>query len=401
MLVVDDEPRVLVFLSVMLTDFCIKNMPQGGQVDTCSSGEQALKLLAANEYDFLLADIIMPTMDGLTLLQQAHLRHPNLWYGILTGTRSERIITDAQEIGALFVLSKPFDIDQLKNFVLRVARIRRAISKAKANFLPSSEKDVIFTDVPELVSLASKEGKKRNLLRTVTPDASATSQALFPFIIGGLLHNSMNALLGLDFAIRLSSQGNVNAQGVLQKRTVPSLVPALEQLEVMLQLMQELTRGFYTQSKGAMPSTQVATIVKTMVMANPKIRYDSEIDPVLDQLPMPVGVSEFVVGELIKNATKACEGYAESSVSLKVMVDQSRDTISYECRNSGNSFSAEKLEEIRGQQLRPPEQRKTGGYGLYLIQELAMRLHGSLLVSNLAPSGARVQALLTTKVKEQ
>lgn len=401
MLIVDDEPMILASLSYAFADH-FKDAPQGGHVDTCSSGDQALTLLAEHEYDFLLTDVLMPGISGSEVLRQAHAKYPKLWYGVMSGFSDLEDYISAVKIGALFYLQKPFGHSDLVPLLGRIAQLRRAINKKMMDgFLPVSEKDTIFTVVPELVRMAGMLWMSKDLRTYSETKPSVDPQKLFPYIMGGLLHNAMNAVMGLSSAIQLSSVQTSRAQDAAEKRTVPSLVPALEQLEVILQLMQGLARGIYAQPQGTMPSAQLARIVEGTVLSNPNVRYDFEIDPAVDQLPLPIGVSEFIAGELIKNATTACHGSEGASVSLNVSVDRSRDTISFECKNSGNGFSVEMLEKIRGQRLRAPEQKKAGGYGLYLIQELALRLHGSLLVSNLDPSGARVQVLLTTKVKDQ
>ncbi|MCI5221495.1 MAG: response regulator, partial [Candidatus Electrothrix sp. AR4] len=63
-LVIDDEKNMRHMLSVLLTG-------EGYHVDTAADGMIALNILESKEFDFLLCDIRMPKMDGLTFLKAA------------------------------------------------------------------------------------------------------------------------------------------------------------------------------------------------------------------------------------------------------------------------------------------------------------------------------------------
>ena len=60
-LVVDDEERITAFLARSLA-------PQGHTVVTASNGVQALAVLATQEVDLVLLDLVMPEMNGLQCL---------------------------------------------------------------------------------------------------------------------------------------------------------------------------------------------------------------------------------------------------------------------------------------------------------------------------------------------
>jgi len=63
-LVVDDEPELRKILVEALTR-------QGFEVTGCSVGHQALAELRVKNIDLLLTDLMMPEMDGISLLQSA------------------------------------------------------------------------------------------------------------------------------------------------------------------------------------------------------------------------------------------------------------------------------------------------------------------------------------------
>jgi CheY-like chemotaxis protein len=64
LLIVDDEPDMLNLLKRSLE-------PElGCRVDTASSGEAALSMIRTSDYDLVLADIKMPGISGLEVLEQ-------------------------------------------------------------------------------------------------------------------------------------------------------------------------------------------------------------------------------------------------------------------------------------------------------------------------------------------
>jgi CheY-like chemotaxis protein len=62
-LVVDDDEMVLMALEELLK-------PEGYQVQTVSSGTEALQKLEEGGYDLLMLDVIMPEMDGYELCKR-------------------------------------------------------------------------------------------------------------------------------------------------------------------------------------------------------------------------------------------------------------------------------------------------------------------------------------------
>ncbi len=105
-LVVDDDPFFRTFCSDVLRQ-------EGFEVQVASSGREALGALAREGFDLVLADIYMPEMTGLELLQAVKARSPSLDVLIMTGYASIDTAVRALKQGAADYLRKPFAAQEL------------------------------------------------------------------------------------------------------------------------------------------------------------------------------------------------------------------------------------------------------------------------------------------------
>ena len=115
-LVVDDEPQIRRFLKPALT-------AAGYEVITAETGQEALRLLAANAPDAVVLDLGLPDMDGKDVLREARAfsRTPII---ILSARDREAEKILALDAGADDYVEKPFGIGEL------MARLRVAMRHA-------------------------------------------------------------------------------------------------------------------------------------------------------------------------------------------------------------------------------------------------------------------------------
>ena len=171
----------------------------------------------------------------------------------------------------------------------------------------------------------------------------------------------------------------------------------MEHLARVLRLVQSLSREYYRPDVAEVmrPSERVRAIAARYQDAFPGIAYECDVTSEIDATILPVGAISYLVGEVLENASRACSASAhDSAVRLSVTRSAQDRTLSIECRDSGPGFPDEVLERIHAEQLAPPEEPGTGGYGLYLMMQIAKRLGGTILASNGDPPGARIQVLL-------
>ncbi len=89
----------------------------GYDVDPVEDGLEALEALQAIDYDLLLADIVMPGLDGIDLARRATTAKPELQVMFITGFAAIAVSRHAEMPRHSGLLSKPFHLKELVNQV--------------------------------------------------------------------------------------------------------------------------------------------------------------------------------------------------------------------------------------------------------------------------------------------
>jgi DNA-binding response OmpR family regulator len=118
-LVIDDEPRILGFLARGLR-------AEGYAVDVADNGTDALRIARRNPYDLVLLDLLLPGVDGLSVLNELNRALPTLPVVIVSARSDVPTKLRGFGLGASDYVSKPFSFDEL------LARIRVALRRANS-----------------------------------------------------------------------------------------------------------------------------------------------------------------------------------------------------------------------------------------------------------------------------
>ncbi|BBO75450.1 Fis family transcriptional regulator [Desulfosarcina widdelii] len=119
LLIVDDEPDMLTLLKRSLE-------PElGCRVDTAASGEMALDMIRDGDYDLVLADIKMPGISGLEVLERVKSDHEEITFVMMTAYGHIEMAVEAMKRGAYDFITKPFDHDAL------VMRLEKAFERSR------------------------------------------------------------------------------------------------------------------------------------------------------------------------------------------------------------------------------------------------------------------------------
>lgn len=138
LLIVDDSPSMHALVRAML-----KGTPWNP--DSVNSGDEALARLTDRTYDVILTDIVMPGMDGLTLLSRIAELRPEANVLVMTGENRPDRIAGSMRRNAFGYLSKPFT----------KAQLTEALADARA--LPMEADDIeVLSDKPNWIAVRAR-----------------------------------------------------------------------------------------------------------------------------------------------------------------------------------------------------------------------------------------------------
>jgi len=133
-LVADDEINSLKVVSATLSK-------AGYEVETVSTGEEALMRFAEGDYDLVLSDYRMPGMDGEELLERLNAAAPFTPVILMTGFGTIEHAVNAMKKGAYTYLTKPLNVDAL------ISLVNEAIRSADRDVADQPEQDFQFLNI--------------------------------------------------------------------------------------------------------------------------------------------------------------------------------------------------------------------------------------------------------------
>jgi len=123
-LIVDDEPMIRQLLTDVLGD-------EGYQVETASSGEEAVIKLRDTRFDFVITDLMMPGVGGIQVLETIKQLDPDTEVIVMTGYASLSTAVECMKLGAADYLNKPINIDEIRIILARMIEKKSLQAKAK------------------------------------------------------------------------------------------------------------------------------------------------------------------------------------------------------------------------------------------------------------------------------
>src|SRR5947209_7078103 len=163
-LVVDDEEAIREIVATMLRSARY-------ECRQAASGLEALALLnSGEEFELMLSDLMMPEMDGSTLLERIKERYPDMPVVMVTAVHDISVALAAIRNGAYDYLLKPFEREQL------LATVRRALENRRLKM----ENRAYQTNLESLVAARTDQLRKamQNLERSYDITLEALGDAL-------------------------------------------------------------------------------------------------------------------------------------------------------------------------------------------------------------------------------
>ncbi|MGE0053233.1 MAG: heavy metal response regulator transcription factor [Hyphomicrobium sp.] len=119
LLVIEDDPKTSLLMQKGLT-------AEGFSVDVCRDGEQGLETALAHNYDLIVLDVMLPKMDGWSVISRLRERDTRMPVLMVTARDAVDQRVYGLSLGADDYIVKPFAFTEL------VARIRTVLRRAPA-----------------------------------------------------------------------------------------------------------------------------------------------------------------------------------------------------------------------------------------------------------------------------
>jgi DNA-binding NtrC family response regulator len=129
-LIVDDELNMRLVLAALLKK-------EGYAITSAADGLEALQILKSNKMDVVVTDLKMPHLDGMELLRRITEQYPQVPVIIITAHGTVATAVEALKRGALDYITKPFELDDLKNIISKAIKTRTL--KENELFLPPED----------------------------------------------------------------------------------------------------------------------------------------------------------------------------------------------------------------------------------------------------------------------
>jgi DNA-binding NtrC family response regulator len=196
-LVVDDEKNMRLSLKTVLTD-------ERYLVRTVESAEEALELLAREDFFMVITDARLGGMSGYEFLAKSRAQWPDLPVLMITAYATPKLAVEAIQAGAMDYLAKPFAPEELLHAVARCGeryRLLQENANLRARTIETYRLEQIVGECPKMREL-------KQLIQTVAPTAarvlilgeSGTGKELVAGALHGLSQRSQASYVRINCA---------------------------------------------------------------------------------------------------------------------------------------------------------------------------------------------------------
>jgi len=373
LLVVDDEESLRITTAAILEQ-------EGYVVDTAASGDEAIALMAGDDYDLVLTDLHMEGGDGLTVLNRIRRHAPLTISVVLTGFASVESAIAALQEGAYDYLVKPCDIESMKHTIRRGVEHRRLmLAEQKAR----SDLQQLNLDLEKRIEQRTAELKQLNV------DLAEANRAKDVFL-ATLSHELRTPLTPVVGWIKLLRSGTLDEKSVSQ---------ALDAIERNAWLQSRLIDDLLDTSRIATGKlhfepkpTDLNGVVKAAVdtvrtsAAARNIELSTSLCPSsLIVMGEPVRLQQ-IAWNLVSNAIKFTDPGGKVTVATEAEGTQARVLVV----DTGIGIAPEFLPHVfdRFRQADGSTSRRHGGLGLGLaIADALAKMHGGRLEASSEGAG--------------
>jgi signal transduction histidine kinase len=349
-LIVDDEAAQMRALCDTLRD-------QGYDTTGFTDARVALDMLSGTRFDLLLADLMMPAMDGIALLQAAQRLDGDLVGIIMTGEGTIATAVAAMKGGALDYILKPFKLSVILPVVARALAVRDL----------------------RLANAALEQSVRE---RTAELEAANAELEAFAFSVSHDLRSPLSVIIG---AAEILSEDHAQLLAPQARQAVDGIMVSAERAARLINDLLRLSR-LGRQPLSKRPIDIRALVDEVLDEVRDEARQppiDVRIGPLCNASGDPALLRQVFVN-LLSNAFKFTRGRASPIVEIAC---EGRDGERvYSVRDNGAGFDAHAATDLFGafRRFHTTQQFDGTGVGLSIARRIVER-HGGRIWAESAP----------------
>ena len=366
---------------------------RGFQVIEADCGERALELVAAEAFDVVLLDVMMPDLDGREVLRRIRFHHNSAELPVImvTAKSQSEDVVEALTLGANDYITKPVD------FAVALARVQTQVSRKAAEDQARKAVEALKRANEELEQRVAErtseltETNGRLLLASGRAEAANRSKDEFLANMSHELRTPLNGVIGMAqvlthtplTASQAEMVGVINSSAAGLQTILSDLLDlvALSAGRIALELdarpLGQLVREAAAQASAQARQKGLAFSLEV----SPDAEGEAEVDP--DRLRQ-------ILANLLGNAVKFTE---RGRVSLRVSrTPVNGDVVVFEVSDTGVGFDPDTAERLFNsfEQADGSSTRRFGGVGLGLTicRELVEQMGGTISARGRPGEGA-------------
>lgn len=165
-LIIDDEPDIRELLALTISRM-------GLDYHAAANLEEARNLLAAYTFDVCLTDMRLPDGNGVEFVKSLQQTHPQLPTAVITAHGNMEAAVEAMKNGAFDFVTKPVDIEQLRNMITGAIASGRKTEPGVADNTQAGKPAMVQTD-DKPVTAEPEMQKKRAQAESASPTANTS-----------------------------------------------------------------------------------------------------------------------------------------------------------------------------------------------------------------------------------
>jgi hypothetical protein len=321
------------------------------------AGKMAIEALRQAKYDLLLADLMMPEMDGIALLHEAQKLDHDLVGIIMTGEGTITSAVEAMKTGALDYILKPFKLSVILPVLARALAVRD-------------------------LRIANAELERSVRERTAELEAANKELEAFAYSVSHDLRSPLTVITG---SAGMLIDDHLSQMPTASQKLVRNIAKSADRMTDLISDLLRLSR--LGRQPLAKSPVNILALVREVLDELQKQQGERHVQVHVGDLPDGFGdpaLLKQVFANLLSNAFKFTRG-TENPVVEVICRRQDGENV-YSVRDNGAGFDMRRTKELfrAFQRLHSDEQFEGTGVGLSIVHRIIQR-HGGRVWAEAEP----------------